>query len=348
MQKYWGSVLEPIIKALKPSSIIEVGSDKGLNTRRLLDYARREGASVHVIDPLPQYDVEGWKKQYGNAVTFHRDLSLNVLPGLPYSELVLIDGDHNWYTVINELKLVKRSSREHKKPFPLVVLHDVGWPYGRRDLYYNPKEIPEEYRHAHARKGMKRGVPQLLDDGGINRDLANAEREGGPRNGVLTAVEDFMDGEADMDLTLWFTPPSGGLGILATEDFLAGNEALRSFLDSLCEDQNDPSPEFVALRTSEYDRLETLIRLRQLEGRVRQLEAKNRALTKQAKAAERKAERLVSWGRDLENAFSALRSSWQWKAGQAFGEGYRRITRKPKVLPVEDRINKLFDKLRRW
>ena len=28
------------------------------------------------------------------------------------------------------------------RPLPLLVLHDVGWPYGRRDLYYDPDDIP--------------------------------------------------------------------------------------------------------------------------------------------------------------------------------------------------------------
>ncbi|MEI0736392.1 hypothetical protein VQ056_06415 [Paenibacillus sp. JTLBN-2024] len=36
--------------------------------------------------------------------------------------------------------------------FPVVMLHDIDWPAGRRDMYYFPESIPEEchetQRHA--------------------------------------------------------------------------------------------------------------------------------------------------------------------------------------------------------
>ena len=36
-------------------------------------------------------------------------------------------------------------------------MHDVGWPYGRRDLYYAPEQIPEEFRQPYRRAGHAAG-----------------------------------------------------------------------------------------------------------------------------------------------------------------------------------------------
>ena len=67
--------------------------------------------------------------------------------------MALVDGDHNWYTVVNELRLIAATSAGAGEPLPVLICHDVGWPYGRRDLYYAPEQIPEEYRQPWAQQG---------------------------------------------------------------------------------------------------------------------------------------------------------------------------------------------------
>jgi hypothetical protein len=49
-------------------------------------------------------------------------------------DAALIDGDHNWYTVYNELRLLAEGARRHGTDLPVLTLHDVGWPYGRLSL----------------------------------------------------------------------------------------------------------------------------------------------------------------------------------------------------------------------
>ncbi len=68
-------------------------------------------------------------------------MSLEQLPLLEEIDAVILDGDHNWYTVYNELKLLSRQV-DDGRPYPLVLVHDIGWPYGRRDLYYDPDVDP--------------------------------------------------------------------------------------------------------------------------------------------------------------------------------------------------------------
>jgi len=226
MKRFWDTVIEPILEVTRPESIVEIGSDEGLNTRNLLDFCERTNAVLHVVDPLPKYDVSEWQERYGARLVFHRSLSLNALPSIDQFDAVLVDGDHNWYTVYNELRLIEERCAELSLPFPLVMLHDVDWPYGRRDLYYDPDTVPEAYRRPYDSRGTRPGEEGLLDEGGLNQRLDKALQEGGPRNGVLTAVEDFLD-ETDQQLKLVRIPGFHGLAILVplqlkqNEEFVA-------------------------------------------------------------------------------------------------------------------------------
>ncbi|MCU0692476.1 MAG: class I SAM-dependent methyltransferase [Polyangiaceae bacterium] len=216
MLAFWPDVIRPLFHALLPTTIVEIGSESGKTTRLLLDYAREHEARVHAIDPAPRFDPESWRQSYGDAFVMHRLPSLVALPTLDLFDVVLVDGDHNWFTVYHELLLIEQRSAEIGQPFPLVFLHDVGWPYGRRDLYYDPDAIPEEYRQAWARRGISPTSNVLLPTGGFNAHLCNAVHEGGPRNGVLTAVEDFR-AQSKTRLALARIPAVFGLGILLPE-----------------------------------------------------------------------------------------------------------------------------------
>jgi hypothetical protein len=80
-------------------------------------------------------------------------------------------------------------------------------------MYYQPDTIPPEYRQEYARKGIIPGQNQLEDSAGKNRNLWNAVHEGGPRNGVLTAIEDFV-AEYPSEYHLCRVRHQYGLGIL--------------------------------------------------------------------------------------------------------------------------------------
>jgi hypothetical protein len=126
-------------------------------------------------------------------------------------DCILIDGDHNWCTVFNELRLIHE--RALVRPGGFVFLHDVDWPYGRRDMYYQPGTIPVEFRHPFAQKGIVRGQSSLADVGGFNSQLMNALAEGGPKNGVLSAIEDFLVRHPD-DYRFFRIHYQYGLGVL--------------------------------------------------------------------------------------------------------------------------------------
>jgi len=213
MLPFWPDVLEPMLRHLEPRVVVEIGAESGKCTHRLLELGAGWGGQVHAVDPAPRFDVAAWQARYGERFVMHRAPSLTVIPRLARFDVVLIDGDHNWYTVFHELTGLEARSETLGQPLPLMFLHDVAWPYGRRDLYYDPATIPEEHRQPWAKRGMSPTSSELLESGGFNAHLCHAEHEGGPKNGVLTAVEDFLE-QSDAGFTFVRIPAVFGLAIL--------------------------------------------------------------------------------------------------------------------------------------
>jgi len=211
MNKFWDNLIGPIIDKINANYIVEVGSDTGINTRNILKYCVDNDAHFTAIDPLPKFDIGEIKTEFGDKFEIYTELSLSVLPLLQDYDVILLDDDHNWYTVYHELKIIKKIFKDKK--FPIVFLHDVGWPYARRDLYYNPENIPENYRQPFKKLGMYPGKNALMEKGGLNSNLYNAVYENNPKNGVLTAIEDFID-ESNLEFSLKIVNAFNGLGIL--------------------------------------------------------------------------------------------------------------------------------------
>ncbi|WP_167854801.1 class I SAM-dependent methyltransferase [Mangrovimicrobium sediminis] len=228
----WGQVILPLVEAVDGKHVLEIGAEFGLSTQALVNFARRVDGHVHCIDPAPIFDVEEFEAQYGGRLSFYKDTSLNAIPKIPEVDVVLVDGDHNWYTVYHELKLIEAHSDHDALKLPLIFVHDTAWPYGRRDLYYDPASIPEEFRHPYAMQGMGRQKRELMPEGGINADMNNALVEGGERNGVLTAVEDYIR-ESSLDFEFLNLPLYFGLGILISRERLDSNPALAAEMQKL-------------------------------------------------------------------------------------------------------------------
>jgi predicted O-methyltransferase YrrM len=229
MNGFWELLIRPALEAAGAREIVEVGSEGGLHTLRLLEWCAARGARLHVIEPEPQYDVAAMRAAHPGRLVFHEATSLERLDAIGPVDAVLLDGDHNWYTVYHELLALEAASAPG---FPLVLLHDVAWPFARRDLYYAPGRIPGPYRHPYAKGGVRRGESKLLQDEGLAPELYKALEEGGPRNGVLTAVEDFLE-KTSLRLRFELVPVDFGLGFLASEALLAARPALRELLDGL-------------------------------------------------------------------------------------------------------------------
>ena len=201
-------ILLPCLDAAGARSVVEVGAYAGDLTRVLLEWAARSGARVCAIDPTPHESLVRLAETR-DGLELVRETSLEALPRIEAPDAVIIDGDHNYYTVTGELRAT--AARADGSTLPLLLIHDVCWPHGRRDNYFEPDRIPPESRHEIAEGGgLIPGEPGVRPGGLPYR--AAAAREGGPRNGVLTAVEDFV-GERDV-LRLAVVPAFFGLGVV--------------------------------------------------------------------------------------------------------------------------------------
>lgn len=200
------------LDAAEVRSILEIGAFQGELTADLLDWASSSGATIATIDPVPPDKLLELAEAHPELEllqeTSHE--TLRKLEALPHS--IVIDGDHNYYTLSEELRLIgERAGDGH---IPLLFFHDVCWPHARRDTYYAPERIPEDkHPPIGANVGLAPGEPGVHPLG-LPYPWA-ALNEGGPANGTVTAIEDFMEGSPGLRFAL--VPAFFGLGVLWDE-----------------------------------------------------------------------------------------------------------------------------------
>jgi hypothetical protein len=200
-------ILLACLDAAQARSVVEVGAYAGDLTRLLLDWAAGNDARVWAIDPAPQPELVALDDERAD-LELVRATSLEGLEAIPPPDAAIIDGDHNYYTVSEELRIIGERAGD---TLPLLLLHDVCWPHARRDDYFAPDQIPAEHRHPVTEGGrLFPGVPGTRSGGLTYR--WPAAQEGGPRNGVLTAAEDFV--AARPALRLGVVPAFFGLGVV--------------------------------------------------------------------------------------------------------------------------------------
>ncbi len=274
MHRFFASVIQPALEKIRPSSIVEIGAGAGENTRFLMQLCEAYNCTLHSIDPNPSFDPEEWQNLYGDRFVFYKRNSLDALPDIESYDAILIDGDHNWYTVYHELIEIQKYAQKSGE-FPLVFIHDVGWPYGRRDMYHDPDSIPEHYRHPHAQKGIIPSEPGLVEVGGIETGAWNAEREGTIQNGVKTAVEDFLR-STQIPLSYFEVNGMFGLGIIASNTLLEQNRELLTFLQTI------HTPEILKplMKEIEEDRMSAFIESRIYQSKSIRVETAEEQLSK--------------------------------------------------------------------
>jgi hypothetical protein len=259
LAKLWESVLYPVLSTVKPKQIVEIGSDLGHNTENLLSFCFEHGGELQVIDPVPRFNADNLRKKYGDRLCIHKKRSVDVLHELEEYDLVVIDGDHNWYTVHTELLLIEEYAKK-RGSFPMVILHDTEWPYGRRDMYHVPESIPKEYCKPYAKKGLLPQEQELQENVGMNKTMINATSEGGEKSGVRTAVEDFLT-TTSHTLSWHSIPGIHGIGILVEKEELTNNKDLAALLKEFTINAVLKNH----IETMERDRIDTVVRLQGIE-----------------------------------------------------------------------------------
>jgi hypothetical protein len=208
MKYFVDSILKPFITECGYQRVCEIGASEGEGTNKLLQI---DSIEIAVVDPCLDADLS-LEYRDNKRISLYQGLSLDVLGWIPKQfDCILIDGDHNWFTVYNELKTIEE--RGLIAEGGTIFFHDVCWPYGRRDMYYQPEQIPKEFAHPYEKKGIVYGQSELSSRSKVNAEYYNAVYEGGPRNGVLTAIEDFVR-ESSGQYRFFCMKKEFGLGVL--------------------------------------------------------------------------------------------------------------------------------------
>ena len=171
MYNYYDLDIIPIILSrFKVNHIIISGFDDKSVVNLIFKYCDDNAASYTAID---------FKDGVNNE--FIQDYTLNVLPNLSDYDAIFLNDDPNWYTVYNELNIINENNEE----FPLVfICHNI-FSHKRRDSYINPDVIPKEFRNEFSKEFEYGNV--LIQD-----KFYHAIEENTSKNGVLTAIEDFI------------------------------------------------------------------------------------------------------------------------------------------------------------
>jgi hypothetical protein len=207
---YNAELVMNVLEIAGGDSVTEVGALDGDLTRLLLLWANRGGGQVTAVDPSPHPALEMLARDNAELILI-REPSHTALAHAPLSDTIILDGDHNYYTVSGELRIIADRAAEEGRRLPLLLLHDVGWPHGRRDDYYAPEQIPARHRHPIVPEGCLYPGDPGTRSGAVPYHHP-AAREGGPGNGVLTAVEDFVSDREELHLAV--VPTFFGIGLV--------------------------------------------------------------------------------------------------------------------------------------
>ena len=136
-------------------------------------------------------------KNETDIIKLLKDKTQNILQTMNNFDAIFINDDPNWYTVFNELNLIKKNYLN----FPLVFICHNKYPHKRRDSYINPDKIPNEYKH-----DCCRDLPVKYEENNKNKNamiedgFCHAIYKDTPKNGVLTAIEDFLNENLSLNL----------------------------------------------------------------------------------------------------------------------------------------------------
>jgi hypothetical protein len=202
-----------VLEVVEPERVVEIGSEAGGMSREMVAWAERTDSQFVTVEPFPIAEMRELDRS-SDSFTLVEGRSPDALSGLEPADVYLVDGDHNHWTVLHELRALYADGAA-----PVAILHDVGWPCARRDQYYSVDSLPPEAVLPHSYNlGRVPGQAELAEVGGFGGagEFAVALDEGGPRNGVLTAVEDFLAERAGLEFVN--VPAVFGLGIVFASD----------------------------------------------------------------------------------------------------------------------------------
>ena len=151
--------------------VLEVGLDTGITTIPIIAFLARVhekfefvGIDILVKESL-SITLSHLDTSSDQNIRLYRGNSLNVMPEMAAAgekfDVILVDGDHNYHTVSQELKTLEQLLA----PNGLVIVDDYHGKWSERDLYYNECPGYENVEGATQRvETEKQGVKPAVDE----------------------------------------------------------------------------------------------------------------------------------------------------------------------------------------
>lgn len=166
--------MKHFLSHFKEPKVLEIGVDKGQTTIPILHHLlmTRKTFMFRAIDIVAFKEVNDIIKNFDKLST--QTFVFNVMNSLDYFEtsssdekydLVLVDGDHNYYTVSRELDAIKRRINESS----IIILDDYSGRYAEKDFFYGEEDSARDVMAATKFvKTEKHGVKIAIDEFVIN------------------------------------------------------------------------------------------------------------------------------------------------------------------------------------
>jgi hypothetical protein len=121
MSEFSSLILEAL-ELTQVRNIVEIGAEFGGMSSVLADHCGKAGGRFTTIDPAPKQAFIDWVAEHPH-VTHLAAPSLEVMGDQEQVDAWVIDGDHNYYTVLRELRLADSVARRDGRPcWPLCMM----------------------------------------------------------------------------------------------------------------------------------------------------------------------------------------------------------------------------------
>ncbi len=180
MHKLFSNYIEKILKSYNCKNILEIGVYEGATTIEILKWCSKNNSNLTSVEPMgwsgnipekykaahndygcinPRFLSGRINKKFQNLWTVKKELSLNYLKKEKKKfEVVIIDGDHNYFTVKNELESLKKNLADNY----CIILNDVYGKWSRKDQYCDIRNIPSEFQNS-KKQGVMSAIEEFLD-----------------------------------------------------------------------------------------------------------------------------------------------------------------------------------------
>lgn len=234
-------IIPTFLSRFDVEKVLAIGLSNELLMNEIISYCISNNYSLYSIDSKINIhdlisEIDDLNEDYlEENIKHYKDDALTILPNFESFDAIFINDDPNWYTVYNELDLIKKNNPN----FPIVFVCNNKYPNKRRDSYINPNKIPEEYKNE-----CCTDLPVIYKEGDetkqtmIKDGFCHAIHQDTPKNGVLTAIEDFL--KENFSLKSLDINPFEGITLIYESSHDA-NIKIESILEESTESEYTPS-----------------------------------------------------------------------------------------------------------